>query len=68
MGADQSSARDSAGSQEHPPSVAKVCYYEVLGVDRQASDEECVFPFVLPLCSSANPPSQELKRPTEGKR
>ena len=53
MGAEQSSARDSAGAQEHPPRVAKACYYEVLGVDRQASDEECVFPFVLPLCSSA---------------
>ena len=44
MGAEQSSARDSAGAQGHPPSVAKACYYEVLGVDRQASDEECIYP------------------------
>jgi len=43
MGAEQSSARDSAGAQGHPPGVVKACYYEVLGVDRQASDEECVF-------------------------
>jgi hypothetical protein len=43
MGAEQSSARDSAGAQGPPPSVAKTCYYEVLGIDRLASDEECVF-------------------------
>jgi DnaJ homolog subfamily A member 5 len=54
MGAEQSSARDSAGTPGQAPAIAKTCYYEVLGVDRQASDEECIFPLVLPLCSSAN--------------
>jgi hypothetical protein len=40
MGAEQSSARDSAGPQPGTLNPAKTCYYELLGLDRHATDEE----------------------------
>lgn len=37
MGAEQSTPRD---GQAAASTVRKTCYYEVLGVDRQAADDE----------------------------
>ena len=42
MGANQSYPGSQGGDQPHNPSEVKTCYYELLGVDRQASDEEYV--------------------------
>lgn len=38
MGAEHSSARDGSSAQDS--ATVKTCYYEVLGVERQASDDE----------------------------
>ena len=38
MGAEQSSSRNASAAQDD--AAVKTCYYEVLGVDRQASDDE----------------------------
>lgn len=44
MGANQSSsANDSSGAKNAPgkrPAEMKTCYYELLGIERQASDEQ----------------------------
>lgn len=42
MGAEQSSSvrQETGGSAEG--AVRKTCYYEVLGIERQASEDECV--------------------------
>jgi hypothetical protein len=38
MGAEHSSVRDGSSAQDS--ATVKTCYYEVLGVERQASDDE----------------------------
>lgn len=38
MGAEQSSPHNASTAQDS--SAVKTCYYEVLGVERQASDDE----------------------------
>lgn len=43
MGANQSSdAGDNNGPGRSGPGEVKTCYYELLGIDRQASEDECV--------------------------
>lgn len=43
MGAEQSSARDNkAGGQGGEGTKVKACYYEILGIDRQATEDEYV--------------------------
>jgi len=42
MGAEQSSTRDNFHGQENVGTQhVKTCYYELLSVDRQASEDEC---------------------------
>lgn len=40
MGAEQSSSRAGTANQSTYTAPRKKCYYEVLGVERQASDDE----------------------------
>lgn len=40
MGAEQSSPRDGGGAQGNVGGAVKTCYYEVLGIDRKASEDE----------------------------
>lgn len=51
MGAQQSSA-NGANSASNDAVPAKTCYYEVLGIDRHASDDECVDLIQTPQRSS----------------
>lgn len=47
MGAEQSAPR---GSTTQAPAPQKTCYYELLGVERDAADEEYVVMSSYPLC------------------
>lgn len=38
MGAEQSAPRNDAGAAQ--PTERKTCYYELLGIERQASEDE----------------------------
>ena len=40
MGAEQSSSRSGAAPQDDAGQRVKTCYYELLGVERQASEDE----------------------------
>jgi hypothetical protein len=50
MGADQSTTRNSGESVA--TAARRTCYYEVLGVDRQAGDDECVWTLVACAATS----------------